>query len=199
METAGMVDTTVKDGLVVWEVPGKPVSVRLTLDVVSRLGLAVREGFKAIPRRGLETGGILMGTRRKENGQVVLEIDEFEAVESEHAAGPSYLLSEADRRLLEMRIAAASKNSSIVGFYRSHTRSGFALTVEDDYLYSTYFRKSSDVFLLIKSNEGAPPTGGFIIREGGRVLAHTPYAVFQFNSAFALAAAREAPERASAP
>jgi hypothetical protein len=130
---------------------------------------------------------------------VVVEIDEFEAVESEHAAGPSYLLSEADRRLLEMRIAAASKQSSVVGFYRSHTRSGFALTVEDDYLYSTYFRKSSDVFLLIKSNDGAPPTGGFIIREGGKVLAHTPYAMFQFNSTFALAAAREAPERVSAP
>jgi hypothetical protein len=199
MEVAGSIATSVRDGWVVWEVADKPVSVRLTVDVVSRMGLAVREGFKALPRRGLETGGLLIGGRKKVGGQLIVEIDDFEAVESEHAAGPSYLLSEPDRQLLESRIAAVSKHASVVGFYRSHTRSGFALTVEDDYLYSTYFRKPSDVFLLIKSNEGAPPTGGFIIREGGKVLAHTPYVQFQFNQIFTFQPLREPVEAPEPP
>lgn len=196
MGDAATLATTVRDGWVVWEVPGKPVSVRLSVDVVSRLGMAVREGFKALPRRGLETGGLLIGTRKDGGGQTIVEVEDFEAVESEHAAGPSYLLSEADRRLLEARIAThgtSGKKPSVVGFYRSHTRNGFGITMEDEYVFSNFFRKSSDVFLLIKSNENAPPTGGFLIREGGKILSDTPYVQFAFSSEFALRAAKETP------
>src|SRR3974377_1460348 len=99
-------DTAATAGWVVWEGPGKPVVVRLSASVVSRLGVAVNEGFKALRRRGLETGGLLIGIRRNVGSQVVVEIGDFEAVEPEHAAGPSYLLSDADRRLLESRITA---------------------------------------------------------------------------------------------
>jgi hypothetical protein len=196
MDDEATIATTVRDGLVVWEVPGKPVVVRLSFDVVSRLGLAVHEGFKALPRRGLETGGLLIGSRRNSGNQVVVEIEDFEAVESEHAAGPSYLLSEPDRRLLESRIAAhgtSGRKPYVVGFYRSHTRSGFSITLEDEYVFSNYFRKSSDVFLLIKSNDNEPPTGGFLIREGGKILSETPYSQFTFSPTFALRAAREVP------
>jgi hypothetical protein len=196
MEDASTVATAVRDGWVVWEVPGKPVAVRLRFDLLGRLGMAVREGFRALPRRGLETGGLLIGTRRDNGGRPVVEIEEFEAVESEHAAGPSYLLSETDRRLLELRIAAhgtSGRRPHVVGFYRSHTRSGFGITLEDEYVFSNYFRKSSDVFLLIKSNEPAVPTAGFLIREGGKILSETPYLQFTLSPDFALRAAREAP------
>jgi hypothetical protein len=194
MNDAAAVATSVRDGWVIWEVAGKPVVARLSADVVSRLGLAVFEGFKALPRRGLETGGLLIGTRRDHGGRVVVEINDFEAVESEHAAGPSYLLSEADRQLLDSRISArgtSGRKPHVVGFYRSHTRSGFGITIEDEYVFSNYFRKSSDVFLLIKSNGNAPPTGGFLIREGGKILSDTPYAEFSFSPEFALCATRE--------
>ena len=170
MEDAGGVASIVRDGWIDWEVPGKPVCVRITSDVAARLAMAVREGFKALPRRGLETGGLLIGSRRSGEPAVV-EIDDFEPIESEHAAGPAYLLSEVDRRLLETRIKAhdaAGKRAAVVGFYRSHTRPDFAITKEDAGLFSAYFRNSSDVFLLIKPNEGGPPLGGFVIREEGK-------------------------------
>jgi hypothetical protein len=182
------------DGRLGWEVPGKLISVRLSVDVVGRLGMAVREGFKALPRRGLETGGLLLGTKREAGGKVVINVDDFEPIESEHAAGPSYLLSDADRRLLEARIAAraaAANKTSIVGFYRSHTRRGFAITVEDASLFSTYFPIASDVFLLIKSNEGAHPTAGFIIREEGKVLCDSPYVQFPLDPTIVMPAASE--------
>src|SRR5450631_2361180 len=105
MEIAGGVAPTVDVGLT-WEVEGKPVSIRLSPGVVGRLGMAIREGFKALPRRGLETGGLLIGTRTHAEDRVVIVIKDFEPVESEHANGPSYVLSDADRRLLEARIAA---------------------------------------------------------------------------------------------
>ena len=154
--------------------------------------MAVREGFKALPRRGLETGGLLIGRRRQAGNQVVIDIDDFEPVESEHVTGPSYVLSDADLRLLETKIAAREA-ASIVGFYRSHTRSGFAITEEDAVLFSTYFPVESDVFLLLKSNDFGPPTGGFVIREGGEVLSHSPYAEFQLDWVSALTSAHETP------
>ncbi len=184
------------DEWVVWEVPGKPVAVRLKMDVVGRLGMAVREGFKALPRRGLETGGLLVGTKREAGGRVVVQVHDFEPVECEHAAGPSYLLSDEDRRLLEKKITAreaAGGNSSIVGIYRSHTRRDFAISMEDDFLFSTYFRKASDVFLLIKRNDDGPPTGGFVIREEGKVLSRSPYAEFPLRPAMVAPAARVTP------
>ena len=196
MEEVASLPPTVRDGWIIWEVGGRPVSVRLKPDVVRRLGFSVREGFKAIPRRGLETGGLLVGTRRESANRTVVDICDFEAIESEHAAGPSYLLTEADRRLLESRIAAREKaggSSSIVGFYRSDTRRNFAITAEDAFLFSTYFPKASDVFLLIKRNEDGPPTGGFIIREGGKVVSERPYALFPLDSSF------EAPAPAVTP
>ena len=191
---------TVSDGWLVWESPGKPVSVRLSPDVAGRLGMAVREGFKALPRRGLETGGLLIGTRREGGYPVIVEVDDFEPIESEHAAGPAYLLSPADRSLLEARIAArqaAGGNSSIVGFYRGHTRRDFAIAEEDAFLFSTYFREPSDVFLLIKPGEGGSPIGGFVIREEGKVLSDTPYAQFRLEGTISIPAARETPVRAT--
>jgi hypothetical protein len=184
------------DEWVVWEILGKPVAVRLKMDVVGRLGMAVGEGFKALPRRGLETGGLLLGTKTEAGGRVVVQINDFEPVECEHAAGPSYLLSDEDRRLLEKTIAAreaAGGNSSIVGIYRSHTRRDFAISMEDDFLFSTYFRKASDVFLLIKRNDDGPPTGGFVIREDGKVLSRSPYAQFPLRPARVAPAARVTP------
>ena len=181
----------------VWEVPGKPVSVRLTTEVAERMAAAVTEGFKALPRRGLETGGLLLGTRRDTGSRVVVDVRDFEAIESEHAAGPSYLLSSPDRRLLEARISA--RKGSIVGFYRSHTRRGFAITTEDAALFSTYFRKASDVFLLIKSNGDGPPAAGFLIREDGRVLSDTPYVSVPLHPGALPIPAPEAPIAALGP
>ena len=199
MEDACGMAPTVQDGWLVWEVPGKPVSVRLSLDVVSRLGMAVQEGFKALPRRGLEIGGLLIGTARDAGNLTVVDVDDFEPVESEHATGPSYVLSDADRRLLKDRIAgrqASTKLPPVVGFYRSHSRKDFAITAEDASLFSTYCPKASDVFLLIKSNEVGPPTGGFIIREDGKVLSDSPYVQFALDWTLGIRAAREAPVRA---
>ena len=199
MEDACDKAPTVQNGWLIWEVPGKPVSVRLSLDVVSRLGMAVQEGFKALPRRGLEIGGLLVGTARDAGNLTVVDVDDFEPVESEHATGPSYVLSDADRRLLKDRIAgrqASTKLPPVVGFYRSHSRKDFAITAEDASLFSTYCPKASDVFLLIKSNEVGPPTGGFIIREDGKVLSDSPYVQFALDWTLGIRAAREAPVRA---
>src|SRR5262245_54041630 len=80
-----------------WQVPGKHVSVSLCLSVVDGLEAAVRDGMQPIPGRGLEIGGVLLGRIKKNRDGVVVEIDNYQPLECEHAAGPSYLLSANDR------------------------------------------------------------------------------------------------------
>src|SRR5579875_1127518 len=118
----------------VWEVPGKPVSIHLHLDVIDRMQADVIRGFAAVPRRGAEVGGILLGVI--EPGPVSsVRIEDFEEVECEHKSGPSYVLSDEDRA----RFRAAcdhwqpdeARPMYAVGFYRSHTRDSLALAPED--------------------------------------------------------------------
>jgi hypothetical protein len=169
----------------VWQVPAKPVSVHLSLEVIDRLGLAVKEGFKALPRRGLETGGLLLGSEKRVNGETVVFIEDFEPLESEHAFGPSYLLSAADRKLLEERVTwhRERRFPAVVGFYRGHTRRDFALTVEDIALMEEWFSRESNVFLLLQSNGDLPPIAGFAIWEGKKIRSAVPYGQFAFSRA----------------
>lgn len=204
-DSAGVVsgpEPIVDGNWLISEIPGKPVTVRLSLDLVMRLGMAVREGFKSLPRRGLETGGLLVGATRKDRGRLVIDVRDFEPVESEHATGPSYMLSDLDRRLLESRIAArqaGKKGNAVIGFYRSHTRRNFAVTMEDVALFSTYFRKPLDLFLLIKSNEEGSPTCGLLLRESGKELSGTPCVQFPFDGYIFPTPSRELPETIPEP
>lgn len=77
-----------------WQVAGKPVSVLVNVDIVDRLAAVVDEGYRSNSWRGMEVGGLLLGRSRSSRGQTVVEVTEFEPIESEHAAGPSLLLSE---------------------------------------------------------------------------------------------------------
>ena len=61
-----------------WHPPGKRVSVRLSLDVVERLGFAVVEGFKSLPKRGLEVGGLLLGCTETPEDGTVISVQDFE-------------------------------------------------------------------------------------------------------------------------
>ena len=170
----------VHDGWLVWEVPGKPVSVRVSPDAQAASQWRSGKELRRFPG-GSGNRRTSHRLRKKEGGNpLVVEVDDFEPVESEHAAGPSYVLSEGDLRNLKARIAArgVARSTTIVGFYRSHTRPDFAITMEDASLFSSYFREPSDVFLLIKPNEGGPFTAGFIIRESGKVVSDSPYVQF---------------------
>jgi hypothetical protein len=170
----------------VWRSPGKSRTIALNLAVVDRLGLAVQEGCQAALRRAPEVGGILLGRVRWSNGETTVEIEDFEFVESEHAVGPSYLLSAADRQAVESRIRQYRKAShkwSVVGLFRSHTRRDFAITTEDACLMSESFTESSRVFLLIHAIADEPLKGGYAIWDGRNMRVGKPYEEFPFSSA----------------
>ena len=153
-----------------WAVPGKAIRVRLAFEVIDRMNIDIMQGFGAVPRRGAEVGGILLG-RVEEGGASVL-VEDFETVPCEHLYGPSYQLSEADRQrlaeALERRRSQSGPASGIVGLYRSHTRGKLALFDQDTALFAECCAGPADVFLLVRPYAARPGVAGFFIRENGR-------------------------------
>lgn len=169
-----------------WEVPGKPVVVHLDYLVVDRMLIEVMRGFGAIPRRGAEVGGILLGTMENQGDHTLVRIEEFEPVGCEHRRGPSYLLSEGDTarfsEALERNQYSPERKLYAVGCYRSHTRDGLALSPEDMEQWETYFPDPHAVFLLIKPYATRVSVAGFFFREtDGTVQAGQPYLEFPFR------------------
>jgi hypothetical protein len=163
----------------IWHVPGKSCTIHLSLNAVDHLNDSVTEAFKSVPRRGLETGGLLLGRIDSSNGLKVI-VEDFEAVDSEHRRGPSYTLSAKDKGLLEETISR--RKDSVVGFYRSHTRPGLFLDEEDFGLLKEHFADPSCVFLLVKPS--ASPTdgvAGFFFWEDGDIHRQSSYLQFPFH------------------
>src|SRR5215472_633392 len=171
-----------------WEAPGKPVAVSLSLEVVERLGPALRQGGQASHRRA-EIGGLLLGTVRRSGGLTVVEVNGFETIECEHAFGASYFLSGDEQRKLAERLhrRTSSGGATIVGFFRSNTRKEFALTIEDIDLMARHFPKPSMVLLLVHAAADGALRGGFSIWEQHAIRTMTPYVEFPFETSALLA------------
>jgi len=166
-----------------WQPLGKSISVSLSLDVIDRLTASLREESAALAGRGVEIGGLLLGRVNRAGGLTVVEIEGFDPVPCEHAIGPSYVLTASDRQELQKRIGRAKSVTglAVVGFFRSHTRRDFCLSMEDAHLFSAHFPDPSMVFLLIDAPPVGRLTGGFCIWEQRRIRSVRPYLEFPFH------------------
>ena len=151
----------------------------MNYDVVERLNIEVMRGFGVTRRRGTETGGILLGRIDRRVKPILVHVHDFEVVPCEYAFGPSYELSAKDMALFREAVArrqpSLEQDSYAVGFFRSHTREGFALNEKDAVLFREFFRDPLDVALLIKPFATRAATAGFFVQDkAGLVTAATP-------------------------
>jgi hypothetical protein len=163
----------------VWEDPGDSIMIQVSMDLVDRLGAAVKKGLGTGPR-GTEIGGLLLGKTLPGFGRTIL-IEDFELMPCEYLRGASYTLSPADRKLLGARLAR-TKAGRVVGYFRSHTRPGMYLDQEDFAVFGRYFPEPSQVFLLVRPSMNGAATGGFFFWEDGDVNRRSPYRQFPFDS-----------------
>jgi len=161
-----------------WEPPEERISIQLRLDVMERMERDVIEAFKALPKRGAEVGGLLLGRAEQGDPQRVF-IDDFVAVACEYRRGPSYFLSETDQAELERTLSRCQ--SRVVGFYRSHTRQNLSLDEEDQRRIHTYFSGPSNVFLLIKPLSVTNCVAGFFFWREGVVHGEASQLEFRFG------------------
>lgn len=167
-----------------YEIPGKPMSIYLDFDLIDRLGFEIMRGFGAVPRRGAEVGGILLGSA--ETGEhTILRIEDFVPVPCEHMRGPSYILSESDLRGFDEALAkwtpAPDKRLYAIGFYRSNTRDLIQLAPEDLNLLETRFPMQTAICLQVKPYATRASEATFFYRENGEFPAGPAEQTFTFR------------------
>jgi len=158
-------------GYYVWEVEGQAVTVWLHLDVVDRLAQEIVRGLGAVPKRGAEVGGILLGAIEP-GGRTIVRIEDFEAVPCDYKRGPSFLLTESDSLAFDDACERWHPESGqeiyAVGYYRSHTRDGaVSLGPEDLEILDQYFTAPDHIALLAKPFATKASLAGFFLREDG--------------------------------
>jgi protein TonB len=167
-----------------WQIPGKPVAVRIGLELVERLEHEVVENFRSLNSRGSEIGGVLLGAVSG-SGPAKVSIDAYELIACDYSRGPLYRFSEADverfRRAVEPR--RTPNGLRVVGFFRSHTRKGLSLDAEDLAFFSEHFREPNQIALLIRPYASKASTAGIFIWENGAVRGDASYREFPFRRA----------------
>jgi len=155
-----------------WEPEGKPIRVQLDFDVVDRLSQEVMRGFGAVPRRGAEVGGVLLGTVETSD-KLVVHVQDFEPVPCPHKRGPSYLLTEEDeqnfRAAVERLRSRNDRGLQAIGYFRSHTRDGLGMSEEDLQLFQRFFPDPNAVVLLVRPYATRVSMAGFFFEENGRI------------------------------
>jgi hypothetical protein len=163
-------------GYYIWELPGAPVVVHLRLDVIDRLSAEVMRGFGAVPKRGAEVGGVLLGTV-EQGEQTIVRVEDFEVVPCDYKRGPSYLFTADDGAAFEESCTRWEPETSMpyaVGYFRSHTRDGLSLAPEDIDLMEDYFPSPSHVALVIKPYATKVSVASFFFREDGLFQSSAP-------------------------
>lgn len=168
-----------------WEIAGKPVSVRLDLDVVDRISNEAMRGFGGA-RRGLEVGGILLGTvTARERGSVV-HITDYEAVSPAPESNRFEWKTESERLEFEQAVSRwtwqPGKTTYAVGFYRSHNREDLGVTDLDIEQFNRHFPDPSAVMLLVKPYATRASAGGLFFREEGGMRREASYREFPFRT-----------------
>lgn len=167
-----------------WEPPGKALSAYIDFDVVDRLGFDIMRGFGAVPRRGAEVGGILLGSAETTD-RTVVRIEDYVPIDCEHARGPSFILSDRDRPAFEEALSrwapAPDKRIYAVGLYRSNTRDLLQLSPEDIELIDQFFPQPGAVCLLVKPFATRVSEAALFHRENGRMPTAAAGEVFPFR------------------
>ncbi len=159
---------------------------RIWLDfgVVDRIAAEALRGLSALPRRGIEVGGILLGRVAASASATAIHIEDSVPFECEHLYGPNFHLSPKDRDALSELLAGASSRRprlQAVGLYRTHTRGDLELTAEDVELLDAFFPGAYALCLMVKPYATRPAEAGFFIRTSGRFRPGPPGSSFVFR------------------
>ena len=173
-----MTESMTESALGTWNAPECPYTVEYSPRVLDDIRLAVVDAFYSLPRGGAEIGGILLGRLADER----ISILEYQALDCEHAMGPSFTLSQNDQTQLTDLLAAAQQRPDgmrPVGWYHSHTRSDIFLSDADQDIHKRFFPEPWQVALVLKPSTFEPTRGGFFFREAdGSIRGSASYQEF---------------------
>ena len=182
-----------------WEVPQKPVSVRIPFSLIDRLEREAVESFRSLTSRGSEIGGLLVGDVAP-GSPLVVSIADYELIACDYSRGPLYRLSDADlgrfEQAIQQRLGAGH---GVAGFFRSHTRKGISLDGDDLAFFQARFRDPHHIALLVRPFATKASTAGIFIWENGKVNGEASCLEFPFRSSELGAGHVPAPSEPKAP
>lgn len=152
--------------------------------VVDRIAAEALRGLSALPRRGIEVGGILLGSTDSGTAPAVVRITDCAPFDCEHLYGPNFQLSPKDREALAELLAGLNGKSArlqAVGLYRTHTRGDLELTAEDVGLLDAFFPGTRAVCLVVRPYAVRPADAAFFLRGAGGFRPGPPPATFVFR------------------
>jgi len=166
-----------------WQTASGGPGVNIASRAMAEIKAHVIRGFKSLPKRGAEIGGVLLGSRNPENGEIVVEA--FEPIQIEYSFGPSYIPSEADYSGWNDWIRALRESSPrIVGLCRSQTRPGLRVAPEDGNLIQHVMPDGDGVLLIVKPLSERECVAAFFPFVRGVVIdGTTPSREFPFGAA----------------
>jgi protein TonB len=170
-------------GYYTWQVPQKPIVVRLPLALVDRLEQQTVESFRSLTSRGSEIGGLLLGAIAP-GSPATVSIEDFELIQCDYSRGPLYRLSDADMSRFERAIEqhASGAGLRVTGLFRSHTRKGLSLDAEDMAFFEPRFHDPNQIVLLVRPFATKASAAGIFIRENGRISSDASLLEFPFRS-----------------
>jgi len=183
-----------------WEVPQKPVAVRLALDFIDRLEKEVIENFRSLTSHGSEIGGVLLGSVIPGTPLTVI-VQDYEPILCDYSRGPLYRLSDADLVRFERAIEQHGAPGAIpvTGFFRAHSRKGLSLDADDVAFLDARFRSPHHIALLVRPFATKTSVGGLFIREDGVLHGDASYLEFPFRSSQLTSSLWTPPEPPAAP
>jgi len=150
-----------------WTIPGTSVTVTYSLGVFQEIDFEVNEGFRRIAHGGVEVGGVLWGRMKADS----VVIENFRPIESEHALGPSFVLSERDITELKEQLAKGARDPELagmtaLGWFIARTRNPLMMLDRDATLFEQFFPLPGSITLLVKPERFQPTRFSFIVRDG---------------------------------
>jgi hypothetical protein len=184
-----------------WTAPDGAHTVAFVYEVVSALRARVVEAYHALPKRGVEIGGLLLGKAATAGRHEVL-VEGFEEIACDHRFGPSYVLSEEELARLDEAIARHGAQR-VVGYFRSYTGRDAVLDDGDLNLFQNRFTDPRSVFLLLRPEGLAACHAAFVFWKDGKLPFEPGAPPFAFDASRMggqpAAPPVDAPARVSAP
>ena len=156
-----------------WSVAGHPFVVHYPPDLLRGLAAEAVEGLAAIPRGGIEVGGVLYGNHI---GNAEITVIESRRLDCEYKLGPAFTLSPKDEQQLDELLRAPESDPSLVGleavgWFHSHTRSGIYLSGEDCSVHERFFPGALAGCAGVSARTHEAHTGRVLLPRGRRIHA----------------------------
>lgn len=158
-----------------WQTPGAAITVVYSLTLFHEIDFVANEGYRRIPHGGMEVAGLLFG--RKKIAEI--RVEAFRSVESEHAYGPSFVLSERDLEKLQTQLSTFDSDPELrglepVGWFVAHSRSALQMSEREVAWFDRFFPAPRSVAVLVKPERFKPTRFGFVVRMDDGQLLHSP-------------------------